>query len=350
MTAPTGSLVAYATAPGQVAADGDGRNGIYTKHLLDAMKVSGTSLEQVFKQVRIAVEQDTAGRQIPWEESSLTGDFYFVRQAPDPLPSPGPAPIGLTAEEYREQLVWQTIEDSDDPRDFEQFLQDFPNGNFAVYANRKRSDLVVAGLIINKPDDKAKQEGNSTSPSADELLIKEEEGNSTPLSPSELLSGEKQSKPTASKKSKSNDRRLADAKIVLSKAKSATGSRGGVHLTGYGSRRVKGRPTRSDTYYNRVAEEISDYFARNKLTITNEGVLLGASPALPARLRDGGNSVLFLIVVGSQTQFGVTLECFADGRSEWTEHLKLKGEKGISTAQYAMRDLLAKLHGSACLR
>ena len=61
MSAPTGSLVAYATAPGQVAADGDGRNGIFTKHLLNAMQEPGRTLEQVFKQVRIEVEQETVG-------------------------------------------------------------------------------------------------------------------------------------------------------------------------------------------------------------------------------------------------------------------------------------------------
>ena len=75
--APTGSIIAYATAPGQTAADGSGRNSPYTKHLLAAMRSPGLSIEQVLKQTRINVMRDTDNRQIPWESSSLTGEFYF---------------------------------------------------------------------------------------------------------------------------------------------------------------------------------------------------------------------------------------------------------------------------------
>lgn len=73
-----GMLIAYATAPGKVAADGYGRNGTYTKHLLQSMTTPGLSIERVFKQVRLAVIEETGGQQTPWESSSLTGDFYFV--------------------------------------------------------------------------------------------------------------------------------------------------------------------------------------------------------------------------------------------------------------------------------
>jgi uncharacterized caspase-like protein len=82
MDAPSGTLVAFATAPGSVAADGDGANGVYTKHLLVSLRTPGLPVEQLFKQVRIGVAKETADRQIPWESSSLKGDFYFV--APDP--------------------------------------------------------------------------------------------------------------------------------------------------------------------------------------------------------------------------------------------------------------------------
>ncbi|MBN2701468.1 MAG: caspase family protein, partial [Methylothermaceae bacterium] len=78
MEGPLGSLIAYATAPGDTALDGEGRNGVYTKHLLEAMTRPGLPLEQVFKRVRNGVRRQTDGRQIPWEESSLTGDFYFI--------------------------------------------------------------------------------------------------------------------------------------------------------------------------------------------------------------------------------------------------------------------------------
>ena len=82
MDAPSGTLVAFATAPGSVASDGDGDNGLYTKHLLANMTRSGLPIEQLFKEVRIGVGKDTGDRQVPWESSSLRGDFFFI--APDP--------------------------------------------------------------------------------------------------------------------------------------------------------------------------------------------------------------------------------------------------------------------------
>ena len=75
---PVGTIIAYSTAPGDVAQDGSGRNGLYTKHLLAEMSKPNIKLEDVFKKVRVAVEDDTQGSQVPWENSSLKGDFYFT--------------------------------------------------------------------------------------------------------------------------------------------------------------------------------------------------------------------------------------------------------------------------------
>lgn len=77
MNAPSGTLIAYSTAPGSVAADGTGENGVYTAELLKQMKMPNLSIEDVFKQVRIAVRSQTQNKQTPWESSSLTGNFYF---------------------------------------------------------------------------------------------------------------------------------------------------------------------------------------------------------------------------------------------------------------------------------
>jgi formylglycine-generating enzyme required for sulfatase activity len=77
MAAVRGALIAYATAPGAVAADGNGRNGTYTKYLLHTLAVPGLFIEQVFKHVRVAVEEETSGAQIPWESSSLRGDLIL---------------------------------------------------------------------------------------------------------------------------------------------------------------------------------------------------------------------------------------------------------------------------------
>jgi hypothetical protein len=77
MDAPKGSIIAYATAPGAIAADGPDRNGIFTKYLIKHMIVPNLPIELVLKQARIEVARATGGRQIPWESSSLMGNFYF---------------------------------------------------------------------------------------------------------------------------------------------------------------------------------------------------------------------------------------------------------------------------------
>ena len=83
--APLGSMVAFSTAPGGVALDNPGeKNSLYTKHLLAVMRQPGLPIELVFKQVRLGVARDTGRVQVPWESSSLTGDFCFT-------PGPGGA-------------------------------------------------------------------------------------------------------------------------------------------------------------------------------------------------------------------------------------------------------------------
>lgn len=80
MNAPVGSLIAYATSPGDVALDGDESNGLYTSKLLHFITQPNMKIEDVFKRVRIEVMKESEGKQVPWESSSLTGDFYFIQE------------------------------------------------------------------------------------------------------------------------------------------------------------------------------------------------------------------------------------------------------------------------------
>ena len=83
MDAPTGTFIAFATAPGSTASDGvSGDNGVYTRHLLREMPSAGLPIEQVFKRVRNGVMADTKGLQVPWESSSLRGEFAFIPGKP----------------------------------------------------------------------------------------------------------------------------------------------------------------------------------------------------------------------------------------------------------------------------
>ena len=86
MEGPKGTFIAYATAPGDVAADGEGRNGLFTKHLLTAMQQPDQPVELAFKDVVKAVSDESRGRQTPFITSSLTGDFYFNPAGTNPAP------------------------------------------------------------------------------------------------------------------------------------------------------------------------------------------------------------------------------------------------------------------------
>lgn len=79
LDAPPSTFLAYATAPGNVAEDGDEKtgNGLYTQYLLQELKRPTAKIEDVFKRVRLNVRKQSQGRQIPWESTSLEDDFFF---------------------------------------------------------------------------------------------------------------------------------------------------------------------------------------------------------------------------------------------------------------------------------
>ena len=119
LDAPIGSLVAFATAPGSVASDGRGANGLYTQHLLANIERPGVPIEEVFKRVRLGVRLDSNGGQVPWESTSLEGDFYFftptitAKTGPTVLPPPPGVEQIARAERGYELLRQGKIEDAD---------------------------------------------------------------------------------------------------------------------------------------------------------------------------------------------------------------------------------------------
>ena len=141
--AARGSLIAYATAPGAVAADGDGANGVYTSALLRALSVPGLKAEEVFKRARIEVSEVTRNQQTPWESSSLTGDFVFN--------GAGAAPVASGAGADREVIFWQSIQSSQRPADFEAYLQRYPLGEFAPLAQTRLEELRQTAAVPRLP-------------------------------------------------------------------------------------------------------------------------------------------------------------------------------------------------------
>lgn len=80
--APRGTVVAYSTAPGALAADNpQAKNSVYTRHFVAHVKTPGLTIEAVFKRTRAAVLKESGGAQVPWESSSLVNDFCFTATA-----------------------------------------------------------------------------------------------------------------------------------------------------------------------------------------------------------------------------------------------------------------------------
>ena len=75
--APAGTLIAFATAPGKTAADGTGTNGLYTSYLLKQLRIKNQKIEDILKNTRKAVAAASGQEQVPWDSSSMIGDFYF---------------------------------------------------------------------------------------------------------------------------------------------------------------------------------------------------------------------------------------------------------------------------------
>lgn len=138
VSAPSGTLISYATRPGSVAADGNGRNGLYTSKLLLQMD-RNLQIEQALKLVVTEVKKASQGKQEPWMEGSIEGDFCFAgcvaESAPPPATRAAPAAIKTNAE--IEDEFWDVIKDSTEISDFEQYRKTYPKGRYLKLAALK---------------------------------------------------------------------------------------------------------------------------------------------------------------------------------------------------------------------
>src|SRR5882724_11883196 len=128
--APSGSIVGYSTAPGMEAQDGDGNHSPYTSAFLNVARQPNLPIEQLFKRVRLEVNNTTAGRQTPWESSSLTSDFYFFGDtAVASAGAPDRSPIIQTASNFPSRSVQQAYDyvlSEGSPEYYEEFIRLFP--------------------------------------------------------------------------------------------------------------------------------------------------------------------------------------------------------------------------------
>ncbi|MCX7178372.1 MAG: SUMF1/EgtB/PvdO family nonheme iron enzyme, partial [Proteobacteria bacterium] len=135
----------YATSPGSTALDGVGRNGLYTKHLLQALDSSDSDIDKVFGLVRTGVVRDTDGAQVPWTSTSVIGSFYFdvaedraaMRRPVQPLATKLEAPVEQVQASYdpdQEKAFWEKIKDSRSAADYSAYLEKFAGAPHAAYA------------------------------------------------------------------------------------------------------------------------------------------------------------------------------------------------------------------------
>ena len=170
MQAASGTLIAYATAPGDVAADGSGANSPYSAALAVAMRKPGLPVEQMFKRVRVSVQHQTKDAQTPWESSSLTGDFYFVPGSGGTV-AVTPVDVNNTQEDI---AYWQSIQDSRMPSDFESYLDRYGDtGAFTILA-RNRAKLLRAHEMDGTSPSQQQQsaDGKNDQQAAAEALIR----------------------------------------------------------------------------------------------------------------------------------------------------------------------------------
>jgi uncharacterized caspase-like protein len=184
MDAPKGSFIAYATAPGKTAADGDGKNGLFTQELLKHINEPGVELSKMFMRVRASVAAKSSDAQMPWDSSSMMGEFYFkpgiasqvASLQPVPAPSPAPSPVHVNSKEEIEQESWESARTSNDIEVIKEYLKQYPRGRFVGQAR-----ILIATLkrSPSKPGDAAESSLQSARSSGDAALWAEvQKGNS----------------------------------------------------------------------------------------------------------------------------------------------------------------------------
>jgi Caspase domain len=144
MRAPEGTLISYATQPGNVAADGSTGNSPYTASLAAAMQRPGLDVFQIFNQVGLAVKDMTRGQQQPWLASSpIAGTFFFFSGPVAIAPPPASADA--------EAIFWQSIAASQNPEDFRSYLRRFPRGVYVELAERRVATLGATPALVAAP-------------------------------------------------------------------------------------------------------------------------------------------------------------------------------------------------------
>src|SRR6267378_1769824 len=129
MKSGEGTMIAFATGPGQTALDGqEGSNSPFTRALLANIATPGVEIQQAMTKVRAQVNEETARNQLPWGHTNLTGSVYLNPAQAAATEAPSVVAAGPASEVELE--FWRSIKDSNKPEELNAYLTNYPNGTF----------------------------------------------------------------------------------------------------------------------------------------------------------------------------------------------------------------------------
>jgi uncharacterized membrane protein YgcG len=146
MKSGEGTLIAFATGPGQTALDGqEGTNSPFTRALLANLTQPGLEIQQAMTKVRAQVNEETNKGQLPWGHTNLIGSVYLngapAPAAPGAVASAAPVAVAAAPGSDVELEFWRSIKDSNKPEELNAYLTSYPNGQFKALALSRIASL-----------------------------------------------------------------------------------------------------------------------------------------------------------------------------------------------------------------
>jgi uncharacterized caspase-like protein len=152
MKSGEGTLIAFATGPGQTALDGtDGQNSPFTRALISHITQPGVEIQQAMTEVRAQVNEETSKGQLPWGHTNLIGSVYLNPAKPAPAapataaaPAAGRAPAAVAAAAPGTDVeleYWRSVKDSKKPEELNSYISQYPNGQFKALALSRMAAL-----------------------------------------------------------------------------------------------------------------------------------------------------------------------------------------------------------------
>ncbi len=143
MKSGEGTLIAFATGPGQTALDGEaGTNSPFTRALMANLTAPGVEIQQAMTKVRAQVQDETSKGQLPWGHTNLTGAVYLNQAPTSSAKASEPTVVATTSSTSDAELeFWRSIKETNKPEELNAYLTNYPNGTFKSIALARIASL-----------------------------------------------------------------------------------------------------------------------------------------------------------------------------------------------------------------